>query len=170
MAAEEGEVAMEVKEEGMKVEAEVKAEVGTEVDSKVETKEEGKEETKVEMKEETKEVQSSEALLGIVEYLNPSNTGFPGGVIKERFSDFNVTEIDMEGKLVSPCTCTCTCTCTWPGARCTMWAGPPPGTSGWMCPGRRTSNRGPGKPRRNLSPRRKVSRWKPRKWRKKVTK
>ena len=102
MAAEEGEVAMEVKEDVTRV--------GAEVETNEETNEETKVEAKVELKEETKEVQSSEALLGIVEYLNPSNTGFPGGVIKERFSDFNVTEIDMGGKLVKPCTCTCTCT------------------------------------------------------------
>ena len=46
------------------------------------------------------EVQSSEADLGILEFLNPDNPGFPGVVIKERYSDFNVTEIVKTGELV----------------------------------------------------------------------
>jgi len=46
------------------------------------------------------EVSTTEAQLGILEYLNPNNSGFPGAVIKQRFSDFNVTEIDKAGKLV----------------------------------------------------------------------
>ena len=46
------------------------------------------------------EVQSCEAQLGISQYLNPNNPGFPTGVIKERFSDFNVTEIDLNDQLV----------------------------------------------------------------------
>ena len=46
------------------------------------------------------EVQSCEAQLGICQYLNHNNPGFPTGVIKERFSDFNVTEIALDGQLV----------------------------------------------------------------------
>jgi tRNA pseudouridine13 synthase len=46
------------------------------------------------------ETQSSEASLGITEFLNPSNPGFPGAVIKQRFSDFNVTEIGLSGEPV----------------------------------------------------------------------
>ena len=46
------------------------------------------------------EVQSCEAQLGICQYLNNDNPGFPTGVIKERFSDFNVTEIGLDGQLV----------------------------------------------------------------------
>ena len=46
------------------------------------------------------EVQSCEAQLGICQYLNSNNPGFPTGVIKERFSDFNVTEIALDGQLV----------------------------------------------------------------------
>jgi len=37
--------------------------------------------------------------VGISRYLNDNNLGFTG-IIKERFSDFNVTEIDLSGKLV----------------------------------------------------------------------
>jgi len=46
------------------------------------------------------EVQSTEVQLGILEYLNPNNPGFPGAVIKQRYSDFNVTEIDKTGQVV----------------------------------------------------------------------
>lgn len=42
----------------------------------------------------------TEESVGIAEYLNPDNTGFYGR-IKERFSDFKVTEIDLQGNLVS---------------------------------------------------------------------
>ena len=42
---------------------------------------------------------SSESDLGISEYLNPDNTGF-NGVIKERFSDFNVYGIDKSMNIV----------------------------------------------------------------------
>jgi len=42
---------------------------------------------------------SSESDLGITEYLNPDNLGFDG-VIKERFSDFNVYEVDKSMKIV----------------------------------------------------------------------
>ena len=53
------------------------------------------------VEERQEEVQSSEAQLGILEYLDPSNPGFPGAVIKERYSDFNVTEISRSsGRLV----------------------------------------------------------------------
>ena len=42
---------------------------------------------------------STECALGITEFLNPNNEGC-GGVIKERFSDFNVYEIDKEKNVV----------------------------------------------------------------------
>ena len=42
---------------------------------------------------------SSESDLGISEYLNQDNPGF-NGVIKERFSDFNVYEIDKSMNIV----------------------------------------------------------------------
>jgi len=42
---------------------------------------------------------SREADVGITHYLNPDNVGFKGKV-KERFSDFNVTEIDPDGQIV----------------------------------------------------------------------
>jgi len=42
---------------------------------------------------------SREADVGITQYLNPDNVGFKGKV-KERFSDFNVTEIDPGGQIV----------------------------------------------------------------------
>lgn len=42
---------------------------------------------------------SSEEDLGISEFLNPNNPGF-NGVIKERFSDFNVYEIEKSLEVV----------------------------------------------------------------------
>ena len=43
---------------------------------------------------------SSESDLGISEFLNQDNPGF-NGVIKERFSDFNVYEIDKSMNIVN---------------------------------------------------------------------